>query len=175
MSPLQVALAFIFIAACGESNGSPGTGTGDPQTPPTTSGDAIETWLRVGSYQSWRCESEAHDPRSPSPHVPRVRVCSNELLANAGSGPYPVGSANVTEISDGDLLKGHAVYVKDKAGNGEAYVWYERIADEVYAFGHGDGGRSQSSCVGCHAGAGSTGPGHDFVFTQVGGSAVPVK
>lgn len=127
----------------------------------------MDAWVAQGFYQSWHCEPAAHAVRDPSPHKDQVRTCSNDVLSAAGTGPYPVGAANVKEIFSNGKVAGHAVYVKDKVGGGEAFLWYERMGDNLFAFGHGDSGTPLSSCVGCHVDAGPSLFGHDFVYTQV--------
>ena len=159
------AAAAVLGNACGE--GSPGTDTGDVQTPPTISSQAITDWIATGSYLAWHCESAPHEPRDPSPHGNPNRICSNEVLSSAGAGAYPIGSANVKELYEDGHVTGHAVYVKDVAGGGEAFLWYEAFGTDVVAFGHGDSGKPKFSCVGCHENAGPSHFGHDFVFTQV--------
>ena len=165
----RLACSFLFsfsLAACGGS-GSPGMGAGDAQTPPTTSAQAIQTWIAAGSYKAWHCEPTAHAPRAPSPHTSQNRVCSNDLLSATGPGEYPIGAASVKELVTDGQIAGQAVYVKDRTGGGESFVWFEANGSSVAAFGHGDSGTPKDVCVGCHANAGPSHFGHDFVFTQV--------
>ena len=119
------------------------------------------------AYKTWHCEPTAHDPRSPSPHGNQNRICSNDRLSAAGAGEYPIGAANVKELVSRGTVTGHAVYVKDRSGAGESFVWFEANNGSVVAFGHGDSGSPRSVCVGCHSGAGPSQFGHDLVFTQV--------
>jgi hypothetical protein len=158
---------------------------GDAQTPPTTSGAAVEAWLEKGDYKSWTCETVAHAQLKVSPHGFN-RVCSNDLAASFAGGvddERPVNTASVKELyDDSSKLVGYAVGVKVKATSdgGDSWYWYERLPldsgaphDEhgVVADGLGSAGAAKTICVGCHAGAGSdamhdvTGS-SDFVYLQ---------
>jgi hypothetical protein len=122
-------------------------------------------------YKQWKCEPEAHDGRSPSPHG-KNRVCSNARLSAAGAGEYPVDAASVKELfaADGVTVSGYGVARHVKSGStGDTWYWYERTASGVVADGTGEAGSPKTVCVACHAGAGSDAmhSGHDFVYTQV--------
>ena len=174
------AALLLTVAGCG---GHPSPGQGDEQTPPTVGYEGVEAWLTAGSYKAWHCEPTPHDPRSPSPHLGRNRICSNELLSTAGPGEYPVGAAAVKEMYDsaGTTLNGYAVYLHTKAGKtSDTYYWYERVplssgaphdqVTGVVADGFGGGmAAPEVICVSCHKEAGSDAghSGHDYVYTQV--------
>jgi hypothetical protein len=149
-------------------------------TPPTTGRVDVEAWLATGAYRAWHCEPAPHPARPLSPHA-NNRICSNDLLANAGTtGDYPVGAAGVKELLDAsNQIIGYAVYVKVAAApsDGSNWYWYERVpldsaaphdANGVVADGMGGSGPAQTICFGCHSHAAmGTPPGRDFVFTQV--------
>ena len=141
-----------------EDLGPGGDGTDDESQRPPTSRAALEAWLARGLYQAWRCEPAPHDARPPGAHG-QNRICSNEALArSAGPGEYPVGSASIKELYEGQVLRGYAVAVRVAAGaGGDRWYWYERSGASVYGDAVGAG-----LCTGCHGGA----P-RDFVFTQV--------
>ena len=152
---------------------------GDMSQTPPTGHDAVAGWLASGEYKRWHCEAAPHEARSPSPHGTN-RICSNDLLSQAGPGEYPVGAAAVKELYGGDgHVAGYAVSRHTKAGAaGDAWYWYERVpldsaaphdAKGVVADGAGDAGPSKTICVGCHGAAGSDAAhfGHDMVYTQV--------
>lgn len=164
---------------------------GDAQTPPTTSGAAVEAWLKKGDYKSWTCETVAHAQLKVSPHGFN-RVCSNDLVtefSGAVGDERPVNSASVKELyDDSSTLVGYAVGVKVKAksAGGDGWYWYERVPldsaaphdkDGVVADGLGSAGAAKSICVGCHAGAGSDDThsvmgSSDFVYLQAMAGAV---
>src|SRR5882724_4281322 len=101
------------LTACGSSDSSGGTASasaGDAQTPPTTSGADVETWLKAGSYKGWSCETVSHPQLKVSPHG-QNRICSNDLIASfTGTGERPKGSAAVKELlDDSDAVVGYAV------------------------------------------------------------------
>ncbi len=168
-------------AGGGSAGGGAGGGGVDPQNPPTSSAQAVESWLSSGAYKEWKCETTSHDGRSPSPHG-KNRICSNAKLSGAAdAGQYPVDSASVKELfnSTGTNIEGYAVYRHVAAGTtGDTWFWYERVPlsslaphDDagVVANGLGGSGPAKDICVGCHQGAGSDAnhSGHDFVYTQV--------
>ncbi len=150
-------------------DGSTAPGAGDDQTPPQGAAK-VKAWLEKGAYKTWRCESEVHASRSPSPHGPN-RICSNDVLsANAaGTGDWPAGSAAVKELYarlDQEKIVGYSVYLKTKADSaaGANWYWYEVLpapgnpqagAQIVVADGLGDTGSAKTICVGCHAAAGT--------------------
>lgn len=174
-------LAALSLSACssdtgGGAGGGGSSGSGDAQTPPQGE-TAVKAWLAKGDYQTWHCEAQEHDARTPSPHGVN-RICSNDVLA-AAAPPFPQGSAAVKELWDaaGGSIIGYAVYLKlsaDSAG-GANWYWYEdnptlNPPGGVVADGKGDSGNAKSVCVSCHVAAGSDadhmGAG-DFVYTQV--------
>jgi hypothetical protein len=187
------ALALMLASTgCGDDAGGSGSGGeapttsaaassgagGDAQTPPRGEAE-VEAWLAAGSYTSWRCESDVHAARSPSPHGFN-RVCSNDLIASNASGdaPWPAGAAAVKELhgsADSTEPTGYAVYLKlaEDSAEGAGWYWYERIGTSVVADGTGDAGSARSICVGCHSGAGSDtahtpSPGaRDHVYTPI--------
>src|SRR5262249_14301395 len=138
---------------------------GDTSQMPPAGHDALEGWLAGGEYKRWHCEPAAHEARPPSPHGMN-RICSNDLLSQAGAGEYPVGAASVKELYGGDgHLSGYAVARHTKAGaGGDAWYWYERMGSTVVADGAGDAGPSKMICVACHGAAGSDAAhfGHDM-------------
>lgn len=150
---------------------------GDAQTPPTNGAENLEAWLKNGDYKSWACESVEHPQMKVSPHGVN-RVCSNELAAGfqgAVTDERPLGTASVKELyDDASALVGYAVGVKiaEASNAGANWYWYERLGETVAADGWGDAGSAKTTCVGCHAGAGSdamhavTGS-SDFVYLQV--------
>jgi len=150
---------------------------GDQQTPPTTSAEDIEAWLAKADYESWACETVEHPQMKVSPHGIN-RVCSNDLAAGFAGGvddERPVGTASVKEIyDDSSMLVGYAFGLKvgAQSDGGNNWYWYERVGNSVVANGLGSSGVEKSSCVGCHAGAGSdamhevTGS-SDFVYLQL--------
>ncbi len=162
-------------------NGTPG----DAQTPPTTNGSDVETWLTNGDYKSWHCEMASHPQMKVSPHGQNL-ICSNDLEASfSGTGERPKGSAAVKELyDDSNALVGYAVEVKTQAmsASGGGWYWYERVpltspvphnSGGIVADGLGTKGQAQSICVGCHGGAGSNVDhtvlaSSDFVYDQVG-------
>lgn len=151
-----------LLSGCGGSPSDappPAPLAGDDQTPPTADQAALDAWLAAGTYKSWRCEATAHEARSGSGHD-RNRICTNTLQsAHSSTTAFPVGSAAVKELIDGDgRIEGYAVYVRAEDGDGgEKRFWYEIIDGSVIAIGYG-----HTTCTGCHGGAPK-----DYVFTQV--------
>jgi hypothetical protein len=150
---------------------------GTAQTPPMGASNVV-AWLATGQYKQWSCEPAVHASRGPSVHTPFDRVCSNDVLsaaaAEAGTGPWPEGAAEVKEIymamNDPTPTGGYAVSLKtsaDSAG-GANWYFYETFDGTLYADGLGT-----SVCVGCHSLAGTTAAdtptvgARDFVFTPV--------
>jgi len=132
---------------------------GDAETPPTGTQAELDAWLAAGSYKSWRCEPAPHAARPGSGHSAN-RICTNARQStHTGTAAFPVGSAAVKELFDGDgVLEGYGVYVRAADGDGgEKRFWYERIGSSVIALGFG-----HTTCIGCHAGAPK-----DFVFTVI--------
>jgi hypothetical protein len=131
----------------------------DPELPARGHED-VHSWIEAGFYLGWSCEPEPHPARPGSGHGPN-RICTNAALGAAedGEGPYPVGSAAVKEVFDGDgNIRLFAVYRKvEDADGGDSWYWYEGLPGNVIANGMGD-----STCTGCHARA----P-RDFVYTVV--------
>ena len=159
--------------------GAPGTGTdagtggGDSQTPPMGSDAVMSAWITAGSYKTWKCETAAHDARSPSPHG-RNRICNNTKLTSTATGTYPAGAASVKELyatDGGSEIVGYAIGLKVSAGasTGASWYWYEKDKGSLVANGAGDkAGNELTVCTGCHQGAGSDAmhSGRDFVYTQ---------
>jgi hypothetical protein len=159
---------------------STGGGGSDAQTPPMSGYTDIEAWLADGHYLEWTCEPAAHAATiGVSPHGMQL-ICSNDLMAGAGAGEYPVGSAAVKELyMDDGTMYGHAVSLHFQAGTeGDSWYWYEKVfadhpaphdANGVVADGVGSSGPAQTICVSCHSAAGldADHPGHDFVYVQV--------
>ena len=147
---------------------------GDAQTPPMGSDAVISAWLAKGDYKAWKCETAAHDARSPSPHM-RNRICNNTKLSTTPTGKYPMGAASVKELlvlDGGSAISGYAIGLKLTAGTstGASWYWYEKNSGTLIANGKGDmAGNEATLCTGCHAGAGSDAQhsGRDFVYTQV--------
>jgi hypothetical protein len=159
---------------------------GDPQTPPTTNGAAVEAWLEKGDYKNWTCETAAHAQLKVSPHGFN-RVCSNDIATSFAGGvdeERPVNTASVKELyDDSSKLVGYAVSVKvqAKSDGGNGWYWYERVPLDssaphddsgVVADGLGSAGAAKNICVSCHAGAGSDTThdlmgSSDFVYLQV--------
>lgn len=133
----------------------------DPQVPPTGS-DAVTAWLAAGYYQSWACEPEAHDARSPSPHN-RNRICSNDIVHATPDGSFAVSASSVKELlDDSGAVFGHAVSRKlSDDPDGAGWYWYEAVNGSVTVEGTGASGSAKSVCVGCHVGAAQ-----DFVFAK---------
>jgi hypothetical protein len=159
----------LVLAGCHDPLGTPGSQAGGLQVPPTTDPAAIAEWLAGGQYRSWHCEAQPHAARSPGAHG-HTRICSNDALAAHGEGEYPVDSAAVKELYDGDRVVGFAAYRHVTAGSdGASWFWYEGKGDSTYAFGLGDSAAPREVCVACHEQAGRRSGffGHDFVFTQV--------
>jgi hypothetical protein len=153
-----IACALLVLAACSDGPESYGDPVDDLQVPPRGTNDFL-TWAEAGHYNAWNCEAEPHPPRPPGAHGTN-RICTNDALSTAtGEGPYPVGSAAVKEVFDGDGgIRLFAVYRKVEATTGgDSWYWFEGSRDRVVANGEGD-----STCTGCHGGA----P-RDFVFTVV--------
>lgn len=153
-----VTLCTSIVAGCAaDRDGGPSFGDSlvDPQLPARGSAD-LPQWLAGGYYLSWRCEPARHSGRSPSPHGMN-RVCNNDALAGATTGAFPVGAAAVKEVYDGDRITGYAVSRKVAATGNDAWYWYERVSDNLYANDQGVAG-----CTGCHVQAT-----RDFVFTIV--------
>jgi hypothetical protein len=166
---LPFVLSISALSACGSSDSSTASkSAGDAQTPPTTNGADVETWLKAGSYKTWSCETVSHPQLKVSPHG-QNRICSNDLIASfTGTGERPKGSAAVKELlDDSDAVVGYAVSVKLAAtsDSGNNWYWYERIPTASTAAPHdsagvvADGaGTAQTAgtqlCVGCHSAAG---------------------
>lgn len=152
-----VVLCLSLTAGCmDDGSASFGDDLTDHQLPARGAKD-MPLWLSAGFYRAWRCEPAPHAGRPPSPHG-TTRICNNDALVAAGSGPFPVGTATVKEIFDAGGISGYAVSRKLTAGTaGDAWYWYEGSGGNVYANAEGVGG-----CTGCHAGAA-----RDFVFTVV--------
>ncbi len=165
---------FVYLQAQAEPALNPG---GDAQTPPSTNADDIEAWLAEGHYKDWACETVEHPQLKVSPHG-HNRVCSNALTAAFTGTPddeRPVGSASVKELYDDDSnLVGYATSLKlaSTSDAGRNWYWYERLESGVAADGRGDSGTPKTTCVSCHAGAGSDAPhsvtgSSDYVYLQV--------
>ena len=167
---LAFSLSVGALTACSSSSDSStaSTSAGDAQTPPSTNGADVETWLTAGSYKTWSCETVSHPQLKVSPHG-QNRICSNDLIASfTGTGERPKGSAAVKELlDDSDKVVGYAVSVKLAAASdsGNNWYWYERIPIDSMAAPHdsagvvADGaGTAQTAgtklCVGCHSAAG---------------------
>jgi hypothetical protein len=182
LTSLSTSAALIGALAClgcGGSTASDSDGglllSGDQQTPPQGTDEAITAWLATGNYKGtgWKCEAAGHDARSPSPHM-RNRICNNTKLTQTASGLYPVGAASVKELlaaDGGTQIVGYAIGLKLTAGTstGAGWYWYEKMG-AVVANGRGDkAGNETTLCTGCHQGAGSDAAhsGRDFVYTQV--------
>ena len=194
----------VTLAACSDdtaaddddtsSSGGGSSGSAEPAVPtpagqiPPQGRDAIESWLKAGTYKGWSSEPAIHEARSPSPHGFN-RIYSNDgITKNATSTvDWPEGAAAVKELYDSATAtapSGYAVYVKTKADSagGANWYWYETVpldssaphdANGVVADGLGGSGTAKSICVGCHAGAGSDSAhtpspgGRDQVYTPV--------
>jgi hypothetical protein len=141
---------------------------GDSETPATGSSQLVADWLASGAYRKWRCEPEAHEARSPSPHG-KNRVCNNRKIAEHGAGEFPVGSASVKEVFD-DLgaLHSYAIELKTSAGASQAWIWYMQKGTNVLVNARGNQPEA-ADCNACHLAAGSdkAHSGHDFVYTIV--------
>jgi hypothetical protein len=169
MKTLVLVACTVALAGCHPPLSTPGTQSGTPQAPPTTDPDAVAAWLAGGQYLAWHCEPEPHAARGPGAHG-HTRICSNDALAAHGEGEYPVDSAAVKELYDGNRLIGYAAYRHvAPGGDGASWFWYERFGQSPNAFGLGDDNAPRDVCVDCHRNAGrkSGFPGHDYVFTQV--------
>ena len=159
--PIRAAILHVQADAAGaETNGLSWATAFNSITQATavaSSGD--ELWVAAGTYKAWSCEAAAHEARTGSGHD-KNRICTNTLQStHTSTQPYPVGSAAVKELIDGDgNIEGYSVYLRSEAGDGgEKRFWYEIIGGDVIAIGYG-----HSTCTGCHGGA----P-RDFVFTQI--------
>ena len=155
---MRSGLIAVILAGCADPGpATVGDPLEDPQQPPRGSADLM-AWIEAGHYLAWSCEPDRHPPRAGSGHSAN-RICSNDLMAaDAGDGPFAVGSAAVKEVFDGDAIAVYAVYRKVAAGEGGAtWYWFEGNRDHIVANGEGD-----STCTGCHGGA----P-RDFAFTVV--------
>ena len=121
-----------------------------PQTPPTGQA-ALEAWLAQGHHKSWTCETVISPRRLNGSHG-RHRVCSNQLLIDSTSGPYPVGAASVKELFEsGDLPNGFAVGLKVVAGPGNhTWYWYERTGRLATLQPLADGVGAPACGSGCH-------------------------
>ncbi len=77
----------------------------------------------------------------------RNRVCSNELLSGATTGPYPPGAATVKELFDAQENPiGLAVGLKVAPGSDPiTWYWYERLRGSTAA-----DGVAVPVCAGCH-------------------------
>jgi hypothetical protein len=163
---LGIALVAGFTLGCGTDKGQgPGpVGPGDAQTPPAGEA-ALDTWLAMGAYKTWACESGPMNARPNGPHG-RNRVCSNSLMSQNTGGEYAVGAAAVKELYDGgSTITGYAVSRHVSAGKtADTWYWYEKIGSRAAADGVGAG-----VCNGCHSAAGSDAShqGHDYVYLQV--------
>jgi hypothetical protein len=162
--------------------------TADDDHPPTTSIADLTAWLQTKKYTTgnWQCETAPHPMRSPSPHGMQNRICSNmQVSTHATTDEYPVGASSVKELFGTDTTKivGYAVTRHFMAGKGgDSWFFYETVpasslaphdSSGTVAFGAGSSGAPKTVCVGCHSAAGSDSAhsGHDFVYTQVGGSS----
>jgi hypothetical protein len=169
---MAMIVGFTGLACGGGTNAA-----ADPQNPPMGRTD-LESWLSMGLYKSWKCESSAHDARAPSVHG-KNRICSNAVLSASGSGAFPTNAASVKELFDdaGSTIIGYAVQRHTSTGTtGASWYWYERVplnnmaphdSNGVVADGLGASGPALSICVGCHSAAGPAHSGHDMVFTQI--------
>ncbi len=188
---LSLALSICALTACGSdaaapSSTTPSASAGDTQTPPSTNGADVETWLKAASYKDWSCETATHPQMKVSPHG-HNRICSNDLIASftgASGDERPKGSAAVKELyDDADKLVGYAVEVKvaETSDEGKNWYWYERVplssaaphdSKGVVADGIGSAGPALSICVSCHSAAGSDDPhtvtkSGDFVYDVI--------
>ncbi len=144
---------------------------GDAQTPPQGSSDAILAWLEAGSYKGagWTCEAAAHPGRGNSPHGAN-RICNNTLLTTtAAPADYPFGAASVKELfaADNTTVVGYATGLKLEDGPSNGSKWYWFVMNGATMFNGKGMANNADVCSGCHVGAGTTGDGRDFVFTQV--------
>lgn len=172
-----VGAAAVMAIACGSEDES--RSALSQQAPPMGATE-LQAWLEKGDYKQWHCESTVHEARSPSPHGYN-RICSNNVLSAGakGTGDWAEGSAAVKEVyesANDSTPKAYAVYIKTKpdSANGANWYWYEGTRDgNVIVDGLGDSGLAKSSCVGCHAAAGTdaahtpTEGGRDQVYTPV--------
>jgi hypothetical protein len=87
-----------------------------PAPPP--GGAALEAWLKVGHYRSWRAESAPHD--SQGPHFGKVRAYLNPALyesMQSAANRHPQGAVAVKELyGTGDKVLGWSVAVKTADG-----------------------------------------------------------
>jgi hypothetical protein len=136
--------------------------------------DAIEAWFDAGHYLGWTCEPAAHDAQAPSPHG-RVRQCANPITASDPLGMDLRDAALVLELTDetGAIVGRGAQRHTGDGADGASWYWYMRVpatsetvhdAGGLAADGWGFDGPAATYCSGCHATAGATQPGHDFVF-----------
>jgi len=121
-------------------------------------GVALESWLKDGTYRTWRAESAPHD--STGPHFGKVRAFLNPTLftsLEAGRKNHPMGAAAVKELyGSGDRVLGWSVAIKLEAasGGGGNWYWYEKFEDRTVA-----DARGVLLCRACHL------TGRDYVLT----------
>jgi hypothetical protein len=123
----------------------------DPQVPPQGQA-ALEAWLAGGYYKSWTCEAAISNKRLNGAHG-RHRICSNRLLIDSLSGPYPVGAASVKEMyTTDDRPNGYAVGRKVLTGIDEpSWYWYERTGTSPTSSPVADGVGVKICGMECHA------------------------
>lgn len=116
---------------------------------------ALEVWLAEGHYKAWACEASIFPRRLNGAHG-NHRICSNRVLMDSTSGPYPVGAASVKELYEGQMNRpnGFAVGLKIIEGPGNhTWYWYERTGRLATLTPVADGVGVAACGSGCHAGA----------------------
>jgi hypothetical protein len=124
---------------------------GSPQIPPQGQA-ALEAWLAAGHYKAWACETAISSARLNGAHG-RHRICSNQALLDAPSGPYPVGAASVKELfTSSDGPNGYAVGLKVTPGLGDdTWYWYERTGTSPRSRPVADSIGDKACGADCHA------------------------
>jgi hypothetical protein len=154
----RLKLIVVLLAGCNGAAGTPDgappdavIAAGTPELPPQGHG-ALEAWLADGHYKSWTCEMGISNKRLNGAHG-RHRICSNRLLIESTTGPYPVGAASVKEMyAADDRPNGYAVGLKVGEGNGEeSWYWYERTGTSSTSSPVADGIAVKICGMECHA------------------------
>ena len=115
----------------------------------TTTADGMTTFIKAGSYKSWKAEAKSHDDGNDHG---RVRVFFNDKLATslgANNTTHPKGAMVVKEIfNDTGDLTGHAMMIKLKDGSGaSSWAFFEGDAPDYKTPEYGVG---MEECANCH-------------------------
>ena len=119
---------------------------------------ALDAWLSTACFLSWDAESRVLEATKSDSHAqifinPTLR---DSLMSQRVTHPPGSMAVRVIYLDDKVTLWGHAVSLKARTGDADAWFWFERFEDQ-------EGVKTASSdapgCTGCH------GSGVDFVHS----------